>query len=254
MNKKVYVFSIVIATLLMIQFSCKVEDPVIPDSTGIHTAKVSMVVTANPDILPLNGDAWAEIKARLYNYDARPIPGAVILFETGIWNSTMGFLPMRIGTLTVTSAPIDDGVATTTFIAPTVWEQPADLLVFIRSTLISTDYPYQTYHTAQVYLTLPDNYPRPLPVNCDVEGAPTPVIEFQPTSPATSENVVFNGYQSSDTDGYIIRYYWNFGDGKSSSGVNPSHHYRVAGTYTIILTVVDNDYNACSTTASITVT
>ena len=46
--------------------------------------------------------------------------------------------------------------------------------------------------------------------------------------------------QSNDKDGTIVSWYWDFGDGQTSTNKNPSHWYRWYGTYTITLTVTDN--------------
>ena len=36
-------------------------------------------------------------------------------------------------------------------------------------------------------------------------------------------------------------YEWSFGDGNAASGVAPSHTFTTAGTYTVTLTVTDDD-------------
>jgi endo-1,3-1,4-beta-glycanase ExoK len=41
--------------------------------------------------------------------------------------------------------------------------------------------------------------------------------------------------------GYITAYYWNFGDGQTSTSTLPVHVYQNAGNYTTTLTVTDND-------------
>jgi PKD repeat protein len=46
---------------------------------------------------------------------------------------------------------------------------------------------------------------------------------------------------SSDPDGSIVSYAWDFGDGTQGSGVDATHTYAEAGSYTITLTVTDND-------------
>ena len=65
--------------------------------------------------------------------------------------------------------------------------------------------------------------------------------------------VVFDGSGSSDPDGNIVSYSWDFGDGASGTGVNPSHTYAADGNFTVALTVTDNEgaSNSTSTTASI---
>ena len=46
---------------------------------------------------------------------------------------------------------------------------------------------------------------------------------------------------STDSDGTIASRLWNFGDGTTSTAANPSHTYAAAGTYTVTLTVTDDD-------------
>jgi subtilisin family serine protease len=50
----------------------------------------------------------------------------------------------------------------------------------------------------------------------------------------------FDGTGSSDTDG-TISYAWDFGDGGTASGAITSHGYAADGTYTVTLTVTDDD-------------
>lgn len=47
---------------------------------------------------------------------------------------------------------------------------------------------------------------------------------------------------------------WDFGDGVTEEGTNPSHTYIGAGTYTVSLTVVDQNQNEASVSKSVTVT
>jgi len=47
--------------------------------------------------------------------------------------------------------------------------------------------------------------------------------------------------QSTDSDGSIISWSWNFGDGSTSTAQNPSHTYASDGTYKVTLTVTDDD-------------
>ena len=50
----------------------------------------------------------------------------------------------------------------------------------------------------------------------------------------------FDGSQSRDADGQIISYQWDFGDGNTSSEINPSHIYIQNGTFNISLTVTNS--------------
>jgi PKD repeat protein len=68
----------------------------------------------------------------------------------------------------------------------------------------------------------------------------------------TLVNVSFNGSGSSDPDGSIASYAWNFGDGATGSGVAPSHSYSSAAVYTVTLTVTDNQGAAAQDTMLVT--
>jgi PKD repeat protein len=86
----------------------------------------------------------------------------------------------------------------------------------------------------------------------DVEAAPAPTASF--TAGAQFLTASFDGSGSSDVDGTIAAYAWNFGDSTTGTGVTPQHTYAAAGTYTVTLTVTDNAGNTGSTTGTVTVT
>ena len=63
--------------------------------------------------------------------------------------------------------------------------------------------------------------------------------------------VTFDGSGSSDPDGIVVTYRWDFGDGATATGATPSHTYSTAGSFTVSLNVTDNDgaTSACNTRA-----
>jgi PKD repeat protein len=62
-----------------------------------------------------------------------------------------------------------------------------------------------------------------------------------------------NGSGSSDPDGSVVSYAWDFGDGATATGATASHTYLAANTYTISLTVTDNSTATNAITHSVTV-
>ena len=82
-----------------------------------------------------------------------------------------------------------------------------------------------------------------------LKTAPTAVASVSATTGTAPLSVTFSSAGSTDADGLIASYSWNFGDGSSSTEANPSHVYSVAGTYAAVLTVVDNDGFATSANA-----
>ncbi len=69
---------------------------------------------------------------------------------------------------------------------------------------------------------------------------PTANLSLATVNPVAASPVAFDGSGSTDSDGQVTAYAWNFGDGTSGTGVAPLHSYASAGTYTVQLTVTDN--------------
>jgi serine protease len=67
-------------------------------------------------------------------------------------------------------------------------------------------------------------------------------------------SVLFDGSASTDSDGTIVDYSWDFGDSTAGSGISPSHTYTTVGVYTATLTVMDDDGAIGDDTVDITVT
>jgi serine protease len=81
-----------------------------------------------------------------------------------------------------------------------------------------------------------------------------PVANAGPDQTANvGDTVTFNGSGSSDSDGSIVSYAWDFGDGGNGSGVTATHGYSQAGNYTVTLTVTDNGGLTGQDTARITI-
>jgi PKD repeat protein len=89
-------------------------------------------------------------------------------------------------------------------------------------------------HNHAVPLTSPENSP--------------PVASF--TASCTDLTCSFDASGSSDADGSVVRYDWNFGDGTTGTGQTSTRTYAAAGSYTVRLTVTD-DRGATGTASTV---
>jgi len=79
-----------------------------------------------------------------------------------------------------------------------------------------------------------------------------PVAEFTftPEEPTTEDTVRFTDL-SYDPDGEVVRWWWEFGDGATAEVQTPSHRYAAPGSYTVKLTVTDDEGATASKTEEI---
>src|SRR5881409_2774204 len=87
------------------------------------------------------------------------------------------------------------------------------------------------------------------------DSAQPPVASFTATpNPVTVGTAVsFDASASSDPDGVIVSYAWEFGDSTTGTGQIATHTYAVPGVYTANLTVVDNQALSNSTLHTVNV-
>jgi PKD repeat protein len=82
---------------------------------------------------------------------------------------------------------------------------------------------------------------------------PAAIISASATEIIKGEGISFSAEASSDRDGEIVSYYWDFGDGNTGAGISVEHTYPHSGHYTVTLTVTDNDKLSDADTEDITV-
>jgi PKD repeat protein len=70
---------------------------------------------------------------------------------------------------------------------------------------------------------------------------PVAHLNFQPQEGNTNTVFQFDGSTSTDSDGRIQNYEWDFGDGAIASGARVSHRFSQKGDFSVVLKVTDND-------------
>lgn len=85
-----------------------------------------------------------------------------------------------------------------------------------------------------------------------------PIITGDPATPTipsptiNGKTVTFTG-SSTTPHNSIIAYYWSFGDDQFTYGPTVAHTYAIAGTYTVTLVVIDDQYRQSTQTTTVTV-
>jgi len=86
-------------------------------------------------------------------------------------------------------------------------------------------------------------------------GAPAdpgqPAAAFVPVCSESDTTCTFDASDSSDADGTIASYAWDFGDDRTGEGAKPSHTYDQPGQYVVRLTVTDNDGRTATVTEKV---
>ena len=187
-----------------------------PDQTAFGTGNYVVRV------LPEGATSYIELLPRITDV---PAP------ESGVFNVKHTFTKMRT-TASGPEVPLDLAAGPLTFT--------------IRGTFVDSD----AYTELRFDST---NFPAGFSTNGGGSGGDNqaPIAEFDSTCADLA--CTFDAARSSDPDGSIVSYDWDFGDGTTGSGVTADHAYAAAGSYTATLTVTDEDGGTASIQKQITV-
>lgn len=121
---------------------------------------------------------------------------------------------------------------------------------------VSATHTYASAGTYTVTLTVTDDRGAANSITKTVKATEPPNQLPTPSITAVVDKLEVNvdGSGSSDPDGTIDGYEWDFGDGAKAAGVTASHQYASAGTHTITLTVTDDRGGSSSTTQTVETT
>ena len=242
---KAMVRLIPVVAVLGIGAGCTLHDTEVPDMTGPSEYAQSVTLTATPDTIRQDGVSSSTITVRVIGPDGQPVSRAqvILLSDAG-----------QFGTLSPTTLFTgSDGRGTATYTAPTASPFMAGgpaTSVSVYARVVGTNYQTAIHHSVEISVV-----PPPAPVQS--AGAPLAALSASTSAPKVGQLVTFDASGSSAESGHrIVTYYWDFGDGQPQDehGNDASHVYSSAGTYYVVLGVVDDLGRIGSTIRTITVT
>jgi PKD repeat protein len=213
--------------------------------TGPSELALSLAVTATPDVITQDGQSQAVVDIFARDPSNQPVAGLGLRIETYV-----NGVPTDFGVLSSKTASTGtDGRARITYRAPAAPppSQDSDVVVSVAVTPVGTDYNAASARHIAIRLARPGII---LPAN----GTPVAQFFFSPSAPRVDDDVFFDGSASKD-DGQIVSYHWSFGDGRTATSSSPTtrHHYSLAGSYSVVLTVTD-DRGVSASSAPVEVT
>lgn len=234
---------VVVLGVVLTSAACSVEGVTVPIPTGPSELALSLEMSATPDVISQDGvsksrlDIWAR--------DPKGLPVRVSLRVDVLVPTANGPVVADYGTLSDRWPTTgSDGKASVVYQAP---PQPAptvtnDTTITLRVTPLGTNYGNSVPRVVEVRLVRPGTIRPPTRM--------VPRFTFSPSSPREHDDIFFDASSSSDPDGQIASYFWQFGDGSSGSGRQETHSYDLAGTYGVVLTVTDAYGTSVSTTST----
>lgn len=86
------------------------------------------------------------------------------------------------------------------------------------------------------------------PVTVTDTARPKADFVFSPTAPRAGQEIFFNAAASTPAPGHrIVAYDWDFGSGRTGTGLTVAKGYNTAGTYSVTLTVTDDTFQPTGT-------
>jgi PKD repeat protein len=220
--------------------ACAITDTQPPPLAGPSEMALSVMLSANPDVLSLDGASQSRIDIETRDVNGQAAPNVPLRLEILADGVVTDFGALSTRTLVTGS----NGRASFVYTAPSFVSGTIPVLV-IGVTPTGNDAANLLRRSITIRLVPPGV----------IGNAPTPRFTFLPENPGAFTNVRFDGTTSTPGLGAAITsYVWDFGDGSSGTGAIATHQYEAPGTYLARLTVTDsNGFSATSATQPIVV-
>jgi PKD repeat protein len=237
---------------------CGLEEVEIPALEGPSELGTAVSLTASPDIVVADGLSTSLVQATVRDQNGRPVAGRDIFFaiadesgrsaDIGALRSS-GAVGIGTGLVVRTNA---QGIAQVIYESPARTDATANQTVLVTARPVGTDANAAFIRTVRIELRSAE--PRLFPQNPDNVA---PVCDFAVQAPngfRVNQSILFQS-TSFDPDGTIVRYSWDFGNGRRADTPDAATSYRLPGTYTVRHIVTDDDgagsLSACAATIPI---
>ncbi|HSP91095.1 MAG TPA: PKD domain-containing protein [Vicinamibacterales bacterium] len=244
MTRTLKATALLVAIAVTAGAGCTVDKQDAPELSGPSELGTSVTLHASPDTLRQDGASQSQITIQALDGNAQPVRNLPIRLDIAV-NGMLADFGQLSGKNLVTGG---DGRASTTYTAPFAAADPVDTqtVVQIQATPVGTDFGNAMTRSVSIRLVPPGII---LPPN----GTPVPSFTFAPSAPITRVDVTFDASLSTDSDGRIVRYAWNFGDGSNDEGVVVKHEFKAIGTFLVTLTVTDDRGQSATLSKNVTV-
>lgn len=230
--------------LLLALNGCGLDKVEIPaDLLGPSGLGLNIKISATPDVLTADGRSFATVVALVRDQNGQPKGGQPLFFaiadEDGRFADLGKLSEERVSTG-------GNGTATVRYTTPPRPDATADQTVLVLVRPIGDDASGQVYRSVRIELRSAE--PRLFP---QVPGNAPPACSFivEPAvGPYKVNSSILFQTTSVDSDGTIVRYEWDFGDGTKSDEPDEEHQYKKSGKYRVAHVVTDDDggQNSCN--------
>jgi hypothetical protein len=236
----------VLACASLAMSGCSLDEVSIPDLQGPSELGLALRVQASPDVVTADGYSTSSVRVTAFDQNGQPRGGVTVVFDLsdseGL-RSDLGSLETSTGALlhagTATAVTDGGGVAQVIYRAPARTDLTADTSVIITVRPVGTDFNGAIDRFVRIELKSAE--PRLFP-QAPGNSLPTCSFVVEPVAgPFRVNDTVLFQSTANDSDGTIVRYEWDFGDGGKEDKPDVAHVYRIAGTYTVTHICTDDD-------------
>jgi PKD repeat protein len=222
-----YITHVLVLLTIVLTGGCTLGDRQPPLLAGPSEMSLSLAITANPDVLSLDGSSQTLVTVDARDSNGQPAANVPLRVEIIANRQNIDFGSISARTLVTGS----NGKVSFTYTAPRVVTGTIPE-VQIGVTPTGSDASSHIRRVIEVRLVAPGV----------ITASPLASFSFLPVNPAAFSDVRFDGSASAGGLGAVaISWVWDFGDNTSGTGVTATHRYSAPGTYVAKLTVTDSN-------------